>query len=55
MSILVDKNTTFIFQGITGREADSDRTMNGAACETGRMPQLSSCGADYVSRRARGP
>ena len=53
MSIFVDKNTTFIIQGITGRE-DSDRTMNGAACETGRMPQLSSCGADYVSRSARG-
>ena len=39
MSILIDENTTFIIQGITGREAFSDRTMNGAAWGQHRMPQ----------------
>ena len=44
MSILVDENTTFIIQGITGREASCHRTMNGAAWGRCHMPQLSSCG-----------
>jgi hypothetical protein len=46
MSILIDENTTFIIQGITGREAVPDRTINGAAYDGHTMPQLSSCGTN---------
>ena len=60
MSILIDENTTFIIQGITGREAFSDRTMNGAAWDPRRMPQpclpagrLSSYGGDDVADESR--
>jgi len=50
MSILIDENTTFIIQGITGREASPEPRVKTRGMLLSRMPQVSTCGVEFLER-----
>ena len=50
MSILIDENTTFIIQGITGREASPEPRVKTRGMLISRMPQVSTCCVEFSER-----
>jgi hypothetical protein len=51
MSILIDENTPFIIQGITGREASIEPRVETRGMILSRKPQVSTCGVEFSKRQ----